>query len=116
MRDEGLLTFYKLSNTSPAGSMPVEKLVALDVTAFYENKTIGLQRRYLVKGADYKLDRLVRCYNTIVPEEANYVILEDSKQYRIGEINAVVDEDAVDLSLERLENYYEVANATTSNT
>lgn len=113
MRDEGLLTFYKLSNDAASGMKPVEKLVPLkvddvNVTAYYENRTIGIQRRYMAKGADYQLDRLVRCYNTIVPEEAKYVIMEDLRQYRIEDIAGIVDEGACDLSLERLENYYEV--------
>ena len=115
MRDEGLLTFYKLTNTAQPGDMPTEQLVSLDVTAYYENRTIGIQRRYLAKGADYQLDRLIRCYNTIIPEEAKYVILEDQRQYRIGEMQTIVDEGAVDLSLERLENYYEVSDESPSN-
>lgn len=116
MRDEGLLTFYKLANTAPSGDKPIEQLVALGVTAYYENRTIGIQRRYLAKGADYQLDRLVRCYNTIIPEEAKYVVMEDLRQYRIGEMQVIVDEGAVDLSLERLEDYYEVSDITPSNT
>lgn len=116
MRDEGLLTFYKLTNTAQAGDMPVEQLVDCDCTAYYENRTIGMQRRYLAKSADFQLDRLVRCYNTIIPEDAKYVILEDGMQYRIGDASAIVDEDAYDLSLERLNDYYEVADAANSNT
>lgn len=115
MRDEGLLTFYKLENTSQPGSQPVEKLISLNTTAFYKKKTIGVQRRYLAKGADYSLDKLVRCYNTTIPEDAVYVILEDKKQYRIGDAQEVVDEDAVDLSLERLGKYYEVLNESNPN-
>ena len=115
MRDEGLLTFYNLRNTASAGAKPKEQLVNLGVDAYYENRTIGVQRQNLAKGGDYRLDRLVRCYNTIVPEDAKYVILEDSKQYRIGEINLIVDEDGVDLALERLENLYEVLDEPNTN-
>lgn len=110
MRDEGLLTFYNLQNVAPAGAKPKEKLVNLGVTAFYENKQIGVQRLNLAKGGDFSLDKLIRCYNTILPGAAKYVILEDGEQYRIGAANAVVDEDGWELSLERLGNYYEVAD------
>lgn len=108
MRDEGLLTFYNLQNVNPAGMKPLEQLVSCGVTAYYKNQTIGVQRQFIAQGADYKLDKLVRCYNTIVPGEAKYVILEDLKQYRINNINVIIDEDGVELSLERLEKLYEV--------
>lgn len=116
MRDEGILTFYNLQNVASPGMKPVEKLVNLGVTAFYENKQIGVQRLNLAKGGDFSLDKLVRCYNTILPEKCKYVILEDGEQYRIGAANAVVDEDGWELSLERLGNYYEVADESSGTT
>lgn len=112
MRDEGILKFYKLANTAANGAIPVEKLIFLDVEAYYANRTIGMQRLYAARGQNYRLDKLVRCYNTILPEEAKYVILEDGRQYRIEDINVIADEDAVDLSLERISDYYDVIDAT----
>ena len=112
MRDEGILTFYNLQNTATNGKKPTEQLVSLDVIAYYANKTIGFNRLYAAKGANVKLDKLIRVYNTIMPEAAKYVILEDGKQYLITSAVQIVDEDAIELSLERLENYYEVADET----
>lgn len=112
MRDEGLLKFYNLQNTAQKGAMPKEQLVSLDVSAFYANRTIGVQRLYAAKGANVKIDKLVRVYNCMVPEAAKYVILEDGRQYLISSAVQIVDEDAIDLTLERLENYYEVADET----
>lgn len=115
MKDEGILTFYNLENVSTSGSMPVERLKNMGLTAFYANKQIGMQRRYLSKGADYHLDKLVHAYNTELPEDAKYVILEDGRQYLIGDAEDVVDEDAIALSLERLGKNYEVLNPVDSN-
>ena len=112
MRDEGILTFYNLQNTATNGKKPTEQLVNLGVIAYYANKTIGFNRMYAAKGANVKLDKLVWVYNTIVPENAKYVILEDGKQYLIASAVQIVDDDAIELSLERLENYYEVADET----
>lgn len=109
MRDEGLLKIYNLQNTAPNGAMPVEKLVKLD-EAYYAVKTIGFNRMYAAKAANHHLDKLVRAYMTALPEAAKYVILEDGLQYRITDINVIVDEDACDLSLERLESNYDVLN------
>ena len=109
MRDEGLLKFYSLTNTAPNGAMPEEKLVDLEISAFYANKQIGVTRLYAAKGANARLDKLVLVYNTIVPEAAKYVILEDGRQYLISDAVQIVDDDAIELSLVRLETYYEVA-------
>ena len=110
MRDEGILTFYNLQNTAQSGAMPKQQLVSLEIIGYYANKTIGFNRMYAAKGANTKLDKLVRVYNTQIPEEAKYVILEDGRQYLITDAVQIVDEDCVELSLERLGKYYEVAD------
>ena len=107
MRDEGLLTFYELKNTAEEGLKPVEKLVEIG-KAYYANKTIGYNRRYAAKGANCEIDKLVRAYNTDIPEKGMYVILEDGKQYQIDSMTEIDDEDATDLTLVRIEDYYEV--------
>lgn len=107
MRDEGLLKIYNLQNTSQSGHMPKEQLVKL-AEAYYAVRTIGFNRMYAAKAANSRLDKLVRAYMTALPEAAKYVILEDGLQYRITDINVIVDEDACDLSLERLEKNYDV--------
>lgn len=108
MRDEGLLKFYNLTNTAQPGAKPIQKLVDLQIEAFYANKQIGMQRLYAAKGANCKLDKLIWVYNTIIPEAAKYVILEDGRQYLISDAVQIIDSDAIELSLERVENYYEV--------
>ena len=107
MRDAGILTLYNLTSTSAMGDMPVEKLEALG-TAFYAEKTVGYNRIYAAKGANQEIDMVVRCYNTDVPYSAKYVILEDKNQYQITVKQKIVDEDATDLTLVRLEEYYDV--------
>ena len=107
MRDMGLLTLYDLVTTSTSGDMPVEKLSSLG-TAFYAEKTVGYNRIYAARGANEEIDMVVRCYNTDVPYSAKYVVLEDGNQYQISVKQKIVDEDATDLTLVRLEDYYDV--------
>lgn len=109
MRDAGILKLYNLTNTSTMGDAPVEKLVLLG-TAFYAEKTVGYNRIYAARGANEQIDTVVRCYNTDVPYGAKYVILEDGNQYQISVKQKIVDEDATDLTLVRLEDYYDVAD------
>lgn len=110
MRDGGLLTYYALTNTATAGFMPVEKLVSLG-TAYYAHVTTGVTRLYAAIGANREYNLVVRTYNEqAVPNGAAYVILEDGLQYRIDQANPIVDEDAVELTLVRLEDFYDVAS------
>lgn len=89
--------------------MPVEKLVSVS-TAFYGRRTVGVNRLYAAAGANRDFDVLVRCFNMpSVPVGAKYVILEDGKQYRIDAAQEIVELDAVDLTLVRLEAFYDVA-------
>lgn len=116
MRDDGILTFYELTNVAADGRMPVEKLVSAG-TAYYGRRQIGVQRLYAARGANASIDVLVRCYNTpTVPKgtkRAMFVILEDDYQYRIDAVQEQPDLDAVDLTLVRLEDFYDVADEDT---
>ena len=107
MRDAGILTFYSLENTAVNGLMPVEKLVEQG-TAFYEERVIGYNRYYAALGADQQIDALVRCKNTTIPKQAKYAILEDGEQYRIELKQTIQGTDDIDLTLVKLEDYYEV--------
>lgn len=107
MRDDGILTMYDLINSAEAGEMPVYSLSEVG-TAYYSERTVGYSRLYAAYGANQKIDMLVRCWQTEMPDDAKYVILEDGKQYRIEAVQKIIDEDAVDLTLARLEEFYEV--------
>lgn len=114
MRDDGILTFYELSNISQPGRMPVEQLASVG-TAFYGRRIVGVTRLYAALGANRNFDTLVRCYNTpTVPlasdgiHTAQFVILEDGLQYRIDAVQEQTDIDAVDLTLVRLEQFYDI--------
>lgn len=110
MRDGGILTIYSLQNTADNGFMPNEQLVS-EGTAFFSYRTIGMSRLYAALGANRNIEQLVRCWNTDLPIEGKYVII-DNVQYRIDVSQAIVDEDAVDLTLVRLEDFYDVASET----
>jgi len=108
MRDGGILTLYALENVATPGFMPVEKLVPKG-TAYYSYSTAGITRIYAAMGANREFDMVVRCHNmTALPDGVKYAIPEDGKQYRIDPAQPIYDMDAVDLTLVRLENFYDV--------
>lgn len=106
MFDAGLLKIYSLTNINDPGMMPREKLVKI-CEAFYNERTVGVTRAYAAMSADQRIDMLVRCYNITLPVNAEYVVLEDGNQYRITLKQRQGDD--VDLTLERLEDYYDVS-------
>jgi len=105
--DDGVLTIYSLENTAEPGMMPAEKLVPL-CTAYYAERTVGVTRMYAARGANAQIDGLVRCWNTELPKNGKYVILEDGEQYRIDDAQKIVSIGAVDLTLVRLGVLYDV--------
>lgn len=110
----GLCTIYSLENTATDGMMPTEKLVKI-CDAYYAERTVGYNRIYAAMGANHKFNMLVRVFNTDLPDEGMYVVLEDGKQYQIDIAQKIVGRDAIDLTLIRVEEYYEVSDGTTQN-
>ena len=110
MRDGGLLTFYALQDVSQPGMMPVKKLVTTG-TAYFAFRTAGVTRRYEAKGANAEFNHLVRCFHMMeLPEDTQYVMLNgDSEQYQINIAEPMVDQNAVDLTLIRMGELYDVA-------
>lgn len=102
------MTLYALENIAEPGFMPVEKLVEKG-TAFYSYSTAGITRIYAAMGANREFDLVIRCWNmTELPDGVRYAIPEDGKQYRIDPAQPIYDADAIDLTLVRLEDFYDV--------
>ena len=108
---DGVLRLYKLTNSAEAGDMPKEKLVRTsDMDFFYSNRTVGFSRQYAAMGVDQRIDRLVRIWDTPV-EIGQYAVLDGGDQYRIDNVQMIVDDEGlkvVDLTLRRLEENYDV--------
>lgn len=110
---EGLLSLYSLENTAEKGLKPDYRLVKTG-TEYYGKRVVGYNRRYAALGADQSIDKLVRIWQRPV-RTGDYVILEDGEQYRIDFAQDLTDEDGLpvtDLTLARLEEYYDVAGET----
>lgn len=109
MVDSGVLTVYTLENTAENGRMPVEELVS-SFTAFYSERSVGVTRLYAAIGVNQRIDMLVRIWNVeSMPTGALFCIPEDGNQYRITLAQRLPDLGAYDLTLERLDDFYDVA-------
>lgn len=114
MDKEGILQICSLSNSAEPGYMPVDKLSVI-TTAYYKKRTVGYNRLYAAMGANQEISMLVRCFNTDVPSYTQqlYVVFpneENDNQFRVSAIQEIVDEGAIDLTLTRLEEYYDLAS------
>lgn len=111
MRDGGLVTLYALENIAQPGFMPVERLVEKG-RAYYSYVTAGVTRIYAAMGANRQFDLVIRCHNMIaLPDGVKFAVPEDGQQYRIDPAQPIYDEDAIDLTLVRLEDYFDVEPA-----
>lgn len=97
----------KLENTAKPGEMPVEKLVEVEKD-YYSERTVGYNRYYAALGANQNISAMVRIFGAAIPDGAQFVVLEDGRQYRISYMQKIVEKDCVDLTLARLEANYDV--------
>lgn len=109
MDKEGILSICELGNIAAPGAMPVEALQVMK-QAYYTKRTVGYNRIYAAMGAGQRVDMVVRCHNTLPPDYGKqlYAVFEDGTQFRVSAIQEIVERDAVDLTLTRLEDLYDV--------
>ena len=110
MREGGIIKLCTLEDISQPGLMPEEKLVC-HCAPFFSKVTTGVTRRYAALGANRNYNAVIRCWNTDagIADVVQYAVDEDGVQYRIDVANPVYDADAIDLTLVRLEEFYDVA-------
>lgn len=108
MQDSGIVKICALKNMAGPGMMPKMQLV-LRRRAYYSEMSVGYKRLYAAKGANEEADALIRAYSVEIPEDCEYCVLDDGKQFRIEAKQRHPEEDAFDLTLERVGSNYDVA-------
>ena len=108
--DSGILTVWRGTNTAPAGGMPAMTYKQI-WGAYYQDRTIGIQRWYTAQQHGDRPDFLVRVPRTWGLSPAPDRVLlepfgwqENGGAYRIVQIQQVMDEadlPVTDLTLER---------------
>ena len=106
MDEQGRLSIYSLENVASAGLKPSMKLVLIG-TAYYDELRVGVTRMYAARGANQRIDKLLRCHNTEILE-GMIVIPYDGKQYQVDMVQKVIGHDAVDITLLRVNKLYEI--------
>ena len=111
--DSGKLTVCTLKNTAKKGDMPKNRLEKGN-WHFYKERTIGYNRQYAAMGVNQRIDMLARIWQDRTIRADMYALIED-EQYRITVVQHLLNEDnlpVTDLTLERLDDLYDVASET----
>ena len=110
--DSGILYLCELKNTAEPGDMPHDELVRI-ARHWYEERMIGMQRQYLAKGVNEQIDLLARIHHEPKARIGLYAVLGNGEQYRITNMSNGKNDDELrftDLTLTRLEDYFDVAD------
>lgn len=119
MTNDGILGVYRLVNTADAGYMPQMQLVKL-FDAYFSRQRVGVTRLYAAIGVNAQLDAVFRLWNTRIDEAMPkdlYAVVEGT-QYRITLVQDVVERDAVDITVQKIDDLFTIAeeeNVTDSN-
>lgn len=110
----GALNLYVLGTTQTIqGGMPKEVLTYEGWT-YYGERMVSYSRLYEARGADCRVDKVVRIPDRVPVQVGWYVILEDGEQYRIDALSPVIVASSVratELTLIKVEDRYDIATA-----
>lgn len=110
--DDGVVILCELKDTNEvAGGMPAMYLIPVE-WLFYAERTVGYGRQYAAFGANQQVDMLIRTWRTDMARIGMYAVIENKNQYRIDNVQHLLDEDGLkvtDLTLRRLDKLYDVA-------
>lgn len=109
--DNGVLFICTLENVAQNGLKPVQKLVVQNKFWFQE-RTIGLNRQYLAKGVNERVDLYVYIHHNRKVRAGMYAMLGNGEQFRINSVHHVIEENTnliyTTMEMQRLDNNYDV--------
>ena len=106
--DDGILTVYKKVNVAENGNKPVTALV-FKMTLYFGFDVLGFNRYYTALQANQRIECVVNVPMWEDIEADDIIVMEDEKQYTIGMVQRLLDENGLKytkLSLERLGESY----------
>lgn len=109
--DNGVLYICRLENTAPNGLKPSQKLV-VQSKHWFQERTIGLQRQYLAKGVNERVDLYVYIHHDRKVRAGMYAMLGNGEQFKINSVHHVIEENTnlmyTTMEMQRLDNNYDV--------
>ena len=120
MLDSGKVTFCDLVDVGEPGLMPEQRLKPV-YTCLFENRIVGINRRYQAMGVNQEISALIRIWRPPLRENRRatveigmYAVLEESEidgQYRIDVVQPLINFDGIyitEVTLSKMEEYFDL--------
>lgn len=107
--NDGIVTIYRVVDTSKPGYKPVPGLQKQYVLR-YEERRLGIQRYYSGMQNQVQIERVVRCPRNLEVSPQDVAVTEDGRQYAVHMVQAVtgVFPSSMDMTLNKLEQAYDM--------
>lgn len=102
--NDGMVRICDVVNAAEPGLLPVKKLHP-KVALRYENQRVGINRFYSGMQNQIQVDKVIRVPKAIVVTNKDIAVTEDGQEYRIEQVQDVLDVYPVclDLTLSRID-------------
>lgn len=102
--NDGMVRICDVVNAAEPGLLPVKKLYP-KVALRYENQRVGINRFYSGMQNQIQVDKVIRVPKAIVVTSKDIAVTEDGQEYRIEQVQDVLDVYPVclDLTLSRID-------------
>lgn len=110
--DDGILKIYKVENSAPSGSEPVEQLHFKE-ECYYHQEALGYNRYYTALQAHQKIDMVVDVPDWIDVSANDVCIPENDLQYTVNFVQKSYDDNNLKITkitLGRLGENYDIQN------
>jgi len=107
--NDGLATFYKLTNVAEKGNLPEMKLIK-KYTLAYEERNVGYSRYFTAQQNKIVIDMIIRCL--LLDIETEFIVAVGNEQYRIKQKQKPMDirPRVMDLTLEKIGEEYQIGD------
>jgi len=112
---DGIIKIYQISEICEPGETPIEGLYTLFAKFRFEERKIGVTRNYMAMQNNKQIDRLIRIWQDRYIQPDFICTVDDgidgAVQYRIARVEHFKTDEGIkltDLTLERLDNLYEL--------
>lgn len=109
--DDGILKVCEITNTAENGQKPVYKL-AEKARYYFGFDVVGFNRYFTALNAKVQIAHVVNIPGWDYISPLAIIVLEDNTQYRLSQVQPMLDDDNLritKLSLERITENYELA-------
>lgn len=102
--NDGTVQICDVVNVAEPGYKPVEKLQP-KITLRYENQRVGIQRFYSGMQNQIQVDKVLRVQKALVITTQDVAVTEDGAEYRIRQVQDVMDvyPKCLDMTLSRID-------------